>query len=949
MEQDKFQRVEELFHRARVLEPPDRASFLDETCDGDLELRGEVESLLAHCDNRTERIEISPSGEGFRAVMVDRDSSGAPLVERGPLTEKAGTRIGNYKILQQIGEGGFGAVYMAEQEEPVRRKVALKIIKLGMDTKQVIARFEAERQALAMMDHPNIAKVLEAGATETGRPYFIMELVKGIPLTEYCDKQKLSTRERLDLFLQVCGAVQHAHQKGVIHRDLKPTNILVTLHDSRPVPKVIDFGIAKATGHRLTEKTLFTEFRQFIGTPEYMSPDQAEISGLDVDTRTDIYSLGVLLYELLTGTTPFDPKTLRQAAYGEIQRIIREVDPPRPSTRVDTLATEGGDEQISKHRRAEPGSLSKLMRGDLDWIVMKAMEKDRTRRYQSASELASDIVRHLNSEPVMAGPPSVFYKFRKFVNRHRVGVSAGTFVAAALIVGLTLATIGLVQATQEARQAEIARAEARMEAERSQRIADLLQDLFISTNPEVAVSQDADVEGVMAAAREVFGDDHATVAATLCSRAVQLQSSGDLVAAEGLYRESLRIWRDLYGNDNINVGTTLSRLGMLLMTKGDDLAAEEALRESLQIIQALPGNETLAACETLAYLAQVLTNRGDFDEAESLLREALRIRQTVAPHQRLQIALTYHALANILAMAGKADEMRALVPEHIEAWRQALPPPNLLVARLLTEYAFMYLDEGDLDTAESLLLEAAETFRQDGDLAARHRTMALRGLWRILESRKIPYDQYLPSRLEFIAYARQVAGTDRQTMGVILNDITMAFRKLGFTKEAIPLCREVVEAARSIGDAGLFDNAVRNLGNLAWDIARMPGQTKADYLFALATIEQALADRVGDPAFTNTVGVLQYRLGRYAEALITLARSDAWYSEQYEGGVPADVAFIAMAHYQLGNEAEALAALERLRTLMLQPDIGKIDENRSFLAEVEALIGDSPPPAESQR
>ncbi len=311
-------------------------------------------------------------------------------------------RVGRYKLLQQIGEGGFGVVYQAEQTEPVHRIVALKIIKLGMDTKQVVARFEAEPQALALMDHPNIAKVLDAGATDAGRPYFVMELVKGVPITEYCDQAQLDMQGRLELFQQVCHAVQHAHQKGIIHRDLKPTNVLVALHDGKAVPKVIDFGIAKATDHRLTEKTLFTEFRQMIGTPEYMAPEQAELSGLDIDTRADIYSLGVLLYELLTGTKPFDLQTLAERGYEEILRTIREVDPPKPSTRVSTMDDLPG---VAAKRHTPPRLLGKTLRGDLDWIVMKALEKDRSRRYETANALAADIGRFLTDEPVLATPP----------------------------------------------------------------------------------------------------------------------------------------------------------------------------------------------------------------------------------------------------------------------------------------------------------------------------------------------------------------------------------------------------------------------------------------------------------------------------------------------------------------------------------------------------------------
>ncbi|MHC4623977.1 MAG: protein kinase domain-containing protein, partial [Planctomycetota bacterium] len=382
-----------------------------------------------------------------------------------PLTEGPGTKIGRYKLLQLIGEGGFGVVYMAEQERPIRRKVALKIIKLGMDTRQVIARFEAERQALAMMDHPNIARVFDAGATDTGRPYFVMELVRGIPITEYCDKNNFDTRRRLELFIDVCKAVQHAHQKGIIHRDIKPTNVMITLHDGKPVPKIIDFGIAKATQHRLTEKTLFTEYQQFIGTPEYMSPEQAEMSGLDVDTRTDIYSLGVLLYQLLTGTTLFEGDQLRSAAYDEIRRIIRETEPATPSRRLSTLGDTLTD--IAKRRHTEPAALRRLVRGDLDWIVMKTLEKDRTRRYETANELARDVERHLSDEPVVAGPPGTVYRLRKFVKRHRTGVTFCLSVAAVVVAGLIVSTVMYLWA-EHARGKE---ATARSQAEQAERVS----------------------------------------------------------------------------------------------------------------------------------------------------------------------------------------------------------------------------------------------------------------------------------------------------------------------------------------------------------------------------------------------------------------------------------------------------------------------------------------------
>jgi serine/threonine protein kinase len=430
---ESINREEMIFDAALRLPSEKRTDYLREACGGNDELRARVEGLL----------QAQEQVGGFMGEPAARAGKPTIVLQIEP-TEKEGDKIGRYKLLQQIGEGGCGVVYMAEQEEPVRRRVALKVIKLGMDTKSVIARFEAERQALAMMDHPNIAKVLDAGATENGRPFFVMELVRGIKITDYCDQNKLSTEQRLGLFTQVCNAIQHAHQKGIIHRDIKPSNILVTLHDGVPVPKVIDFGIAKATQGRLTDQTLFTAFEQFIGTPAYMSPEQAEMSGLDVDTRSDIYALGVLLYELLTGRTPFDPKELLQAGLDELRRTIREKEPARPSTRLSTmLAADLTD--VAQRRHAEPPKLIHILRGDLDWIVMKTLEKDRTRRYETANGLAMDIQRYLSNEPVTARPPSTTYKFRKLVRRNKAIFGAVGTGVAALIVGLILSLYLFVQ------------------------------------------------------------------------------------------------------------------------------------------------------------------------------------------------------------------------------------------------------------------------------------------------------------------------------------------------------------------------------------------------------------------------------------------------------------------------------------------------------------------------
>jgi WD40 repeat protein/serine/threonine protein kinase len=421
-----------IFEAAAALSDEDkRAEYLDIACRGDPDLRRQIDSLLSADEQAGNFLRIPAAEKDERLGHLDDLSATSP-------------RIGRYKLLQKIGEGGFGTVYMAEQRHPVDRRVALKVIKVGMDTKQVIGRFEAERQALAMMDHPNIAKVLDAGATETGRPYFVMELVRGVPITEFCDQNQLDVAARLELFIHVCNAVQHAHQKGIIHRDIKPSNVMVTLHDDRPVPKVIDFGIAKATQQRLTERTVFTDFHQFLGTPAYMSPEQATLTGLDIDTRSDVYSLGVLLYELLTGTTPYDQEKLRGLACDELCRVIREDRPPTPSSRVSAL----GDQlaEICRSRSTEPGLLRRLLRGDVDWIVMKALEKDRARRYETANAMATDIRRHLNHEPVFAGPPSTLYRLRKYVQRNRLAVVSAAIVMLALLLGTVAATVGFVQA-----------------------------------------------------------------------------------------------------------------------------------------------------------------------------------------------------------------------------------------------------------------------------------------------------------------------------------------------------------------------------------------------------------------------------------------------------------------------------------------------------------------------
>jgi hypothetical protein len=416
-------------------DPAKRSAYLEQACAGSPELRSQVEQLLSAHDMAGKFMERP-------AMALVGIEGGESRVSEGP-----GSMIGTYKLLEQIGEGGFGVVFMAEQQRPVRRQVAIKVLKAGMDTRQVVARFEAERQALALMSHPGIAQVLDGGETGSGRPFFVMELVRGTPITDFCSQSVSSIVERLELFLQVCQAVQHAHQKGIIHRDLKPSNLLVTMHDTTPVVKVIDFGIAKAMGQPLTDKTLFTNFAHLIGTPTYMSPEQAQMSGLDIDTRTDVYSLGVLLYELLTGTTPFERERLGALAYDEIRRIIREEEPPRPSTRMSTqrpaVAT------VLARQRGENRGLIQSCRGELDWIVMQALEKDRSRRYDSVGAFAADVQHYLRDEPVQACPPSRWYRLRKLARRNKPAFFAGSGLAAVVLLAVAGLAVSNVRVSRE--------------------------------------------------------------------------------------------------------------------------------------------------------------------------------------------------------------------------------------------------------------------------------------------------------------------------------------------------------------------------------------------------------------------------------------------------------------------------------------------------------------------
>jgi eukaryotic-like serine/threonine-protein kinase len=699
---------EAIFIEVLQVSADQRASRLEAACGGDAVLRQRVEGLLKAYEKAGTFLENPASGVTLSPVEKPVKNPRPTMQVTLPATEKLGDRISRYKLLQQIGEGGCGVVYMAEQEEPVRRRVALKVIKLGMDTKNVIARFEAERQALALMDHPNIAKVLDAGTSDSGRPFFVMELVRGIKITDYCDQNNLSTRERMDLFIQVCHAIQHAHQKGIIHRDIKPSNILVTMHDVVPEPKVIDFGIAKATDQRLTDKTLFTAFEQFLGTPAYMSPEQAEMSALDIDTRTDIYSLGVLLYELLTGKTPFDPKELVESGLDAMRRTIREKEPSRPSTKLSTMM-QAELMTTASRRQIEPDKLTRLVRGDLDWIVMKALEKDRTRRYETANGLAMDVKRYLQDEPVVARPPSKLYQFQKLARRHKGVFASVVLVLLALLLGLGTSTFLLAKERIERKRAESAEKEATNAAIGSQHLADVLQDMLKGVGPEVAQGKDTELlrsilDKTAAKVGTEFKDQPGVEAQLRTTMGLTYYDLGEWDSAETMQQRSLSLNQELFGQISTNSLASLKALGPTLNYEEKFEEAETADRQALALEKELFGEANSEVFGTLNDLGLVQWSRGNLAEAEATVLQARRIGPNLAPRDLEDEKQSLNNLGLIHTDQGKYQEAE----KNLQA---ALDVPKVSGGEFDDDLAELN-NLGKLHCWEGKLPEAENNFRE---------------------------------------------------------------------------------------------------------------------------------------------------------------------------------------------------------------------------------------------
>ncbi|UCE60063.1 MAG: tetratricopeptide repeat protein [Phycisphaerales bacterium] len=707
--------AEELFQQTVDLRPEQWQGFLDERCSTDRVLRGEVDRLLAH---------FGKTNVASLDAIDQMDELDIDLI---------GRHVGPYRLLRLLGEGGFGSVYMAQQERPIHRNVALKVIKLGMDTKQVIARFEAERQTLAMMNHPNIATVLDAGSTDTGRPYFVMELAEGAPLTEYCDKQCLSIEGRLELFVKVCYALQHAHQKGVIHRDIKPSNVLVTLQNGDAVPKIIDFGVAKAMSEPLTDKTLFTEFLQFIGTPQYMSPEQAEMSGLDMDTRTDLYSLSVILYELLTGTTPVEGKKLQGLPFGEVQRIICEQDPSTPSRRISELGDEL--EEVAKCRGVEPQTIKRIVRGDLDWIAIKALEKDRECRYQTAGDFAADVERYLRNEPVHAGRPGAGYRLRKFVRRNRVGILVGSLVAAALLTGSMLATFGLIRARegerQAAREAKTAKAINAFFSEMLASVDPMHMQLLSAFAPGEQTSAnlrydavgDVSVAEMMCKAAqridEVFVDKPELEAIARETIGMTLLGLGRYADAEPQLLSALDIRRNILGEDHPDTLRSMLAVGDLRLMVGRSHEAETLVRIACNRMRQLYGNEHDKTLSCTSVLASVLADRGSYDEADVVFNKTLSTqrrvlgsdhRDTLATMWRWSVS--YFAYKSVWNPVWKLSEGQNLARELHEIAHRTLDSDDSLYVLSDPLLGCWHLSHYEYDKAEALLRLGLEQCRR---------------------------------------------------------------------------------------------------------------------------------------------------------------------------------------------------------------------------------------------
>jgi serine/threonine protein kinase/Tfp pilus assembly protein PilF len=887
--------------------PEERDVYLDEACANNAELRQSVELLLKAHDKAGHFLQGVPRND---PTMDQSDRQGPGMV------------IGPYKLLQPIGEGGMGTVYMAEQTQPVRRTVALKLIKAGMDSRQVLARFGAERQALALMDHPNIAMVFDAGTTDTGRPYFVTELVKGIPITRFCDERRLTTRERLELAIPVCQALQHAHQKGIIHRDLKPSNVLIALYDGKPVPKVIDFGVAKATGPRLTDQTLYTEFGAVVGTLEYVSPEQAELNQLDIDTRSDIYSLGVLLYELLTGTTPLDRKRLKAAAILELLRVIREEESPRPSTRLSTTEELPS---IAACRNIEPRKLSGLMRGELDWIVMKALEKDRNRRYETANGLAADLRRYLDDEPVLACPPSAGYRLGKLARRNRGLLATTGLVTLVLIAGIVSSTWQAIRALR-AERAALTEASRATEAERQateQRDEAILQRQRADTRFRLAFQSVQKLAGVYGYIRSTAGPE----------RTAKMQRA----ITEDLIRYDLELVENNEDDPAVTFEVGDAYLGLSELYRGTDLGrSDRAFFKALAVyerqVQEKPDDTGIL--NGLAYQYWRLARRYQEKEpglVEPNFRRSLDLVEKVAREHPDHVD-DWIGIRDLAMFYGGWLRSQGRPTEASELDRRAL--------------AWFERPEVDLQWFDKVEEHRGEAFCYFADMLIRCGKLAEAIPVLKRERSHLLYDSHYDQYRDIVTYLclKLTADPDpsvrakavplaRENVEFFSQKDARTWLLLGLALVQTEKLSEADHAFARAMELGGDDTCVLN--NIAWLLVTCPDPARRNpargVMLARKSVE--LGPKEGNN--WNTLGVAQYRKGDWKAAIDALTKSMELLPGKHESF---NTFFLAKAHCQLGDNPQARIWHDKAVEWM-EKNQPKDEELVRFRAEAAALLG----------
>jgi serine/threonine protein kinase/tetratricopeptide (TPR) repeat protein len=864
-------------------------AYLDEACAGDAALRQRVERLLA-ADRRSGGI----LERGPDALAINPPLAGPPLAAEHVFA-------GRFKLRQKLGEGGMGEVWVADQTEPVQRRVALKVVRPGLDSTRMLARFEQERQALALMDHPNIARVLDAGMDEAGRPYFAMELIKGVPITDYCDDARLSPRQRLALFIPVCQAVQHAHQKGIIHRDLKPSNILVAPYDGVPVPKVIDFGLAKATGPRLVEHSVYTEIGSFLGTLEYMSPEQAELNNLDVDTRSDIYSLGVVLYELLTGSVPFSRRELQEVPFTEMLRMIRETDPPRPSTR---LSGSGTLPRVAAVRRLESRKLIALLRGELDWIVMKALEKDRSRRYETASSLAADVQRYLADEPVLACPPSAGYRLRKFVRRNKGPVLAAGLVALALVGGIAGMALGLIEAH---RQYEAAQAAAEVERQAK----------------ETALAREAET-------RSVLEFIESKIIAAARPKGQDGGLGGDVTLRRTLEAALPFVDQGFPGQPLIEARLRLT-LARSFGNLGEPRIATAQAEKARAIYRKHLGPDHPDTLKSMHSLASCYEGLGRHADAIKLLQETLALMKAKLGPDDLRTLMAMNNLANNYAALGRHAEALKLHEESLALRKAKFGPEHPTTLASMNNLALTYSALGRhaeaLKLGQKTLALVKATFGPDHPNTLR----SMDSLACIYHGRG-QYGEAVRVYEETLALMKATFGPDHPTTVGTMNDLARSYVALGRSADALTLYEQTL-ALRKARPGLDHPDTQASMNSLARLLATSsdPKVRNASRAVELARQAVELAPKVGH--YWNTLGVAHYRGGDRQAAVAALEKS----MKLRQGGDCSDWFFLAMAHWQLGDKEEARTWYGRAAQWM-DKNQPKNEELRRFRAEAAELL-----------